>query len=299
MGKAFDNKWIVLTILALTWGSVFILIKKTLIVFNPYEIGALRMVISGIVLLKFALPALRKMSKETIIWIGITGFFGNFFPTFLFPIAQTQVSSSMAGILDTLVPIFVLVLGFLFFGIKSKLIQIIGAVFGFSGAALLLYFSETNSEETQFMYALLIVLATACYGLSALIVKNRLGHVPSIQLSSAAISLWLIPSLIALTFSGFFTNFEASPQTWEAVGFMMVLGILGTAVSGVLYYKLIYDESPVFASTVTYLLPVVAVAWGLLDGEKFTVWYLLGALLILIGIYLIREPKKKPQHVPR
>ena len=299
MGKAFDNKWIVLTILALTWGSVFILIKKTLIVFNPYEIGALRMVISGIVLLKFALPALRKMSKETIIWIGITGFFGNFFPTFLFPIAQTQVSSSMAGILDTLVPIFVLVLGFLFFGIKSKLIQIIGAVFGFSGAALLLYFSETNSEETQFMYALLIVLATACYGLSALIVKNRLGHVPSIQLSSAAISLWLIPSLIALTFSGFFTNFEASPRTWEAVGFMMVLGILGTAVSGVLYYKLIYDESPVFASTVTYLLPVVAVAWGLLDGEKFTVWYLLGALLILIGIYLIREPKKKPQHVPR
>ena len=299
MGKAFDNKWIVLTILALTWGSVFILIKKTLIVFNPYEIGALRMVISGIVLLKFALPALRKMSKETMIWIGITGFFGNFFPTFLFPIAQTQVSSSMAGILDTLVPIFVLVLGFLFFGIKSKLIQIIGAVFGFSGAALLLYFSETNSEETQFMYALLIVLATACYGLSALIVKNRLGHVPSIQLSSAAISLWLIPSLIALTFSGFFTNFEASPQTWEAVGFMMVLGILGTAVSGVLYYKLIYDESPVFASTVTYLLPVVAVAWGLLDGEKFTVWYLLGALLILIGIYLIREPKKKPQHVPR
>lgn len=299
MGKAFDNKWIVLTILALTWGSVFILIKKTLIVFTPYEIGALRMVISGIVLLKFALPALRKMSKETIIWIGITGFFGNFFPTFLFPIAQTQVSSSMAGILDTLVPIFVLVLGFLFFGIKSKLIQIIGAVFGFSGAALLLYFSETNSEETQFMYALLIVLATACYGLSALIVKNRLGHVPSIQLSSAAISLWLIPSLIALTFSGFFTNFEASPQTWEAVGFMMVLGILGTAVSGVLYYKLIYDESPVFASTVTYLLPVVAVAWGLLDGEKFTVWYLLGALLILIGIYLIREPKKKPQHVPR
>ena len=299
MGKAFDNKWIVLTILALTWGSVFILIKKTLIVFTPYEIGALRMVISGIVLLKFALPALRKMSKETMIWIGITGFFGNFFPTFLFPIAQTQVSSSMAGILDTLVPIFVLVLGFLFFGIKSKLIQIIGAVFGFSGAALLLYFSETNSEETQFMYALLIVLATACYGLSALIVKNRLGHVPSIQLSSAAISLWLIPSLIALTFSGFFTNFEASPQTWEAVGFMMVLGILGTAVSGVLYYKLIYDESPVFASTVTYLLPVVAVAWGLLDGEKFTVWYLLGALLILIGIYLIREPKKKPQHVPR
>ncbi|MEO8773053.1 MAG: EamA family transporter [Gelidibacter sp.] len=299
MAKALENKWIVLCILALTWGSVFILIKKTLLVFNPYEIGALRMVISGIVLVKFGWPALRKMSKETMIWVGVAGFFGNFFPTFLFPIAQTQVSSSMAGILDTLVPVFILVIGFLFFGIKSKLIQIIGAVVGFSGAALLLYFSESNSEETQFLYALLIVLATACYGLSALIVKYRLGHVPSLQLSSGAISLWLLPSLIALTFSGFFTNFEPNPPTWEAVGYMMILGVLGTAVCGVLYNKLIQEVSPVFASTVTYLLPIVAVSWGLLDGERFTVWYLLGALLILIGIYLIREPKKKPQHVPR
>ncbi len=299
MAKALENKWIVLCILALTWGSVFILIKKTLLVFNPYEIGALRMVISGIVLVKFGLPALRKMSKETMIWVGVAGFFGNFFPTFLFPIAQTQVSSSMAGILDTLVPVFILVIGFLFFGIKSKLIQIIGAVIGFSGAAVLLYFSGTNSEETQFLYALLIVLATACYGFSALIVKYRLGHVPSLQLSSGAISLWLIPSLIALTFSGFFTNFEATPETWEGIGYMMILGIFGTAICGVLYNKLIQEVSPVFASTVTYLLPIVAVSWGLLDGEKFTVWYLLGALLILIGIYLIREPKKKPQHVPR
>ncbi len=299
MAKALENKWIVLCILALTWGSVFILIKKTLLVFNPYEIGALRMVISGIVLLKFGIPALRKMSKETMIWVGVAGFFGNFFPTFLFPIAQTQVSSSMAGILDTLVPVFVLVLGFLFFGIKSKLIQIIGAVIGFSGAALLLYFSGTNSEDTKVVYALLIVLATACYGFSALIVKYRLGHVPSLQLSSGAILLWLIPSLITLTFSGFFTNFEPNPQTWEAVGYMMVLGVLGTAVCGVLYNKLIQEVSPVFASTVTYLLPIVAVGWGLLDGEKFTIWYLLGGLLILTGIYLIREPKKKPQHVPR
>lgn len=299
MLKALENKWVVLTILALTWGSVFILIKKTLLVFNPYEIGALRMLISGIVLIKFGLPALRKMSRRTMIWVGVAGFFGNFFPTFLFPIAQTQVSSSMAGILDTLVPVFVLVLGFLFFGIKSKLIQLIGAVVGFSGAAILLYFSETSTEETQLGYAMLIVLATACYGLAALVVKNRLSHVPSLQLSSGAITLWALPSLVALGFSGFFTNFESNPQTWEAVGYMMILAVLGTAVCGILYNKLIQEVSPVFASTVTYLLPVVAVSWGLLDGEKFTSWYLVGALLILIGIYLIREPKKKPQHVPR
>lgn len=299
MKKILDNKWVVLTILALTWGSVFILIKKSLLVFTPYEIGALRMVISGAVLMKFGLPAILKMPRRTLIWVGVAGFFGNFFPTFLFPIAQTHVSSSMAGILDTLVPVFVLVLGFLLFGIKSKLIQLIGALTGFAGAALLMYFSEANTEETQLVYALLIVLATACYGFSALIVKHRLSHVPSLQLSSGAITLWLIPSLIALLFTGFFSNFESNPQTWEAMGFLMILAVLGTAICGVLYFKLIQDVSPVFASTVTYLLPVVAIFWGLLDGEKFTVWYLLGALLILIGIYLIREKKKKPQHVPR
>ncbi|MFB9058265.1 DMT family transporter [Mariniflexile ostreae] len=299
MKKALGNKWMVLIILALTWGSVFILIKKTLLVFNPYEIGALRMLFSGIALVKFGVPALRYMSKNTLIWVGITGFFGNFFPTFLFPIAQKHVSSSMAGILDTLVPVFILILGFLFFGIKSKIIQFVGAIIGFSGAAILLYFSETSSENTQLGSALLIVLATACYGLAALIVKNKLAHVPSLQLSSGAIMLWTVPSFVVLGASGFFTNFQSNPQTWGAMGYMMILGVLGTAICGVLYYKLIQDVSPVFASTVTYLLPVVAVAWGLLDGEKFTIWYLLGAVLILVGIYLIREQKKKPQHIPR
>lgn len=299
MAKLLANKWMVLTILALTWGSVFILIKKTLLVFTPYEIGALRMLISGLVLLKFGIPALRKMNTETLLWVGVAGFFGNFFPTFLFPIAQTKVSSSVAGIMDTLVPIFVLVLGFLFFGIKSKFIQIIGAVIGFSGAVILLYFSQSHADDNNMFYALLLVVATACYGMSALVVKHRLGHVPSLQLSSAAITIWALPSLIALIFSGFFGHFESSPQMWEAMGYMMILGVLGTAVCGILYNKLIQEISPVFASSVTYLLPVVAVMWGLLDGEKFSFWYLLGALLILGGIYLIREPKKKPMHVPR
>lgn len=299
MAKLLANKYVVLFILALTWGSVFILIKKTLIVFNPIEIGALRMAISGIALLKFGLPALRKMSKRTFLWTAVAGFFGNFFPTFLFPIAQTHVSSSMAGILDTLVPVFVLVLGLLIFGIKSKIIQAFGAVIGFFGAAVLLYFSQSNAGDSQISFALLIVLATACYGFSALLVKYRLAHVPSLQLSSGAITIWLIPSFVALFFSGFFENFESSPSTWEAVGYMMILGIMGTAVCGVLYFKLIQEVSPVFASSVTYLLPVVAVIWGLLDGEKFTIWYVLGAALILFGIYLIREPKIKPQHLPR
>ncbi|WP_310993714.1 DMT family transporter [Aequorivita marina] len=299
MGKLFENRWFLLTIIALTWGSSFILIKKSLLAFTPYQIGAFRVAVSGIILGFIGFPAIRKMTKKTLFWVALTGFFGNFVPMYLFPIAQTRVSSALAGILDSLVPVFILVLGFLLFGIKSKWTQVIGAIIGFAGAALLMYFSETTNEESKLGYALLVVLATACYAMAALIIKEKLQHVKPLKLSGAVFSIWMIPSLIILTFSGFFTNFEANPQALEALGYLSILTVLGTAVAIVLYYKLIQNTTPVFASTVTYLLPLVAVGWGILDGEKFSVWYVFGGLLILWGIYLIREKKKNVRPVAR
>ena len=299
MGKALENRWFLLMILALTWGSSFILIKKSLIAFSPLEIGAIRVGVSGLLMAYIGIPALRKMSRTHIKWLVITGFFGNFFPMFLFPLAQTQVSSSMAGILDSLVPVFVLVLGFFLFGIRSKLIQVLGAIIGFGGAAILMYYSESGSDDSQLGYALLVVLATACYAVSALVIKEKLHAVPSKQISGAVFTIWMVPSLLILLFSGFFSNFQADAQTLEAMGYLSILTILGTTIAIILYYKLIQTTSPVFASSVTYLLPLVAVIWGLMDGEKFSVWYVLGGLLILIGIYLIREKKKDIRPVAR
>src|SRR5690554_397632 len=134
------------------------------------------------------------MDKNTLFWVVLAGFFGNFFPMFLFPIAQTQVSSAIAGILDSLVPAFVLILGFSFFGIKSKTTQIIGALIGFLGAATLMYFSETKGDDSKIGHALLIVLATACYALAALIIKVKLDHVPSKQLSGSVFTIWTLPA---------------------------------------------------------------------------------------------------------
>lgn len=299
MGKTLENRWFLLIVIALTWGSSFILIKKSLIAFSPLEIGAIRVGVSGILMAYIGMPALRKMSRTHIKWVVITGFFGNFLPMFLFPLAQTQVSSSMAGILDSLVPVFVLVLGFILFGIRSKLIQIIGAIIGFGGAAILMYFSESSSEDSQLGYVLLVVLATACYAVSALVIKEKLHAVPSKQISGGVFTIWMVPSILILLFSGFFNNFQADAQTLEAAGYLSILTILGTTIAIILYYKLIQTTTPVFASSVTYLLPVVAVIWGLIDGEKFSVWYVLGGLLILIGIYLIREKKKDIRPVAR
>lgn len=299
MGKILENRWFLLIVIALTWGSSFILIKKSLLAFSPYQIGAFRVGISGLLLAYIGFPALLKMDLKTLFWVAITGFFGNFLPMFLFPIAQTRVSSSMAGILDSLVPVFVLVLGLFLFGIKSKWIQVLGAVIGFSGAALLMFFSEASSEELKLGYALLIVLATASYALAGLMIKERLQHVPSLQLSSGVFSVWLVPSFLILIFSGFFTGFDSSPQTFESLGYLSILTVLGTTIAIILYYKLIQNTTPIFASTVTYLLPLIAVIWGLLDGEKFSLWYVLGGLLILWGIYLIREKKKDLRPVAR
>lgn len=299
MGKIFENRWFLLTVLALTWGSSFILIKKSLLVFSPYEIGAFRVSVSGLILCYIGFPALRKMNRNTIFWLVLAGFFGNFLPMYLFPIAQTRVSSSLAGILDSLVPIFVLILGFFLFGIKSKWLQVFGAFIGFAGAAMLMYFSEATSEESKLGYALLVVLATASYGAAGLIIKEKLQHVPSVKLSSAVFSVWMIPSLIVLFLSGFFNDFKDNPNTWEALGYLSILTVMGTAIAVMLYYKLIQQTSAVFASTVTYLMPLVAVIWGLMDGEKFSVWYVIGGMLILWGIYLIREKKMKVKVVPR
>lgn len=299
MRQLFNNRWFLLLFISLTWGSSFILIKKSLIAFTPYEIGAIRVVGSGLILAIIGIPTLLRMRRNTLLWVIIAGFFGNFLPMFLFPIAQTQVSSSLAGILDSLVPIFILAFGFLLFGIKSKWPQVVGAIIGFIGAASLIYFSEGNSETSQFAYAMLIVLAGASYGVNSLVIKEKLPDIDAVKLTAAIYSFWSIPSLIILYYTGLIQNFEMKPSYTEPMIYMAILTIFGTAIAMLLYFKLIQNTSAIFASISSYLLPVVAVIWGILDGEQFTMWYIFGAVLILIGIYLIREKSTNTKMVPR
>ena len=298
MEKIYNNRWFLLLFISITWGSSFILIKKSLLVFTPYEIGAIRVVGSGLILAFIGIPALFIMKRKMLFWVIVAGFFGNFVPMFLFPIAQTQVSSSLAGILDSLVPIFILLFGFLFFGIKSKLTQVIGAVIGFIGAASLIFFSDGNSESSQFGYAMLIVLGGASYAVNSLIVKEKLPDLNAIKLTAAVYTIWSIPSALILYFTGLIQNFEMKSSYVEPLFYMAFLTVFGTAIAMLLYFKLIQNTSAVFASISSYLLPVVAIIWGIVDGEEFTFWYVFGGILILIGIYLIREKKSEIINIP-
>ncbi|MEO5967266.1 MAG: EamA family transporter [Ferruginibacter sp.] len=285
----FKNKWFIISVLTLTWGSSFILIKKCLESFTPYQIGSIRVMMCGLIFMRIGIPAIRKMDKKTLIWATITGALGNFIPMFLFPIAQTKVSSSMAGILDSLVPVFVLILGFAFFKVRSSGLQWFGAFIGFLGAATLVYYSSNSFGTSDPLFSLMIVFAAACYAGSATLVNHKLSHVSSFELSASVFTIWMIPSFIVFLFSGFIGDFHGTASQWKGLGYLSVLTLAGSAMAVILYFRLIQTTSAVFASMVTYLLPIVAVFWGLLSGEDFSVWYAVGGVLILAGIYMVQE----------
>jgi drug/metabolite transporter (DMT)-like permease len=245
-----------------------------------------------LVLAFFGIRNFKYIPKKLMPWVVVGGCMGNFIPMFLFPLAQQKVSSSMAGILDSLVPIFILIFGFLFFGMKSRWTQILGALIGFAGAAILVG-NDGGGGSSDVFYSLLIVLATIFYGLNGLIIGNYLSGIPSFKLSSVVFTIWLAPSLLILGFTGFFQNFTGTPEQWKGFGFVSILALFGTAIAMILFYKLIQMTSAIFASVVTYLMPVIAVLWGILDGEKLTWIHAAGGILILLGVYLIQMKSPK------
>lgn len=280
-------------ILTLTWGSSFILIKQSLVVYTPMQVGALRLCAAGLALVFFGVRSFKHIPKKLMPWVIVGGGMGNFIPMFLFPLAQERVSSSMAGILDSLVPMFILLFGYLFFGIKSRMWQVVGAVIGFIGAAMLMG-NDANGGKSDVFHSLLIVLATAFYGMNGLIINRYLSGIPSFKLSAAVFTIWFGPSLLVLGFSGFFTSFVGTAAQWQGLGYVAILGLVGTAAAMILFYKLLQMTSAIFASMVTYLMPIVAVMWGVLDGERLGWSHALGGMLILVGVYLIqRKPSRK------
>ena len=283
------EKWVLLVLLSVIWGSSFILIKKSLEHFNPYEVGALRVLIAGIILLPLAILNIRKFPKKNLKWLILAAVTGNFIPMFLFPIAETEVSSSIAGIINSMMPIFVIIVGALLWKFQTSKRQVIGVIISFTGACILA-FSGGEGGEFKLIPILLLLLATLFYAISTTTVKSKLSDVPAKILSAFVFSFVLIlPSVIALVFAGFFNNLQVNSGLWEGLGFVSLLSIFGTGLAMMLNYKLLSVSTPLFASTVTLLMPVVAIIWGLLDGEKLTLMQGFGGVIILAGLIFLRQ----------
>lgn len=277
--------WVLLLVLALIWGSSFILIKKGLTVFSAAEVGALRIFSAALFSIPIAVSFLRELRKRQLWLLLFIGFLGSFIPAFLFAFAETAISSSLTGILNALTPLCVLIAGAVFFRQHITIKSSIGLAIGFAGTLLLILSGNGRVGDINY-YALLVVLAALCYGFNLNIIKEYLSDVSPMAITSVSL-LFVGPlSLIYLLFfSDFTANVVEVGVGWPLIA-IILLGVVGTTAALVLFNKLVQMQSAVFASLVTYLIPVVAVFWGLLDGENITLLHFLGMAAILSGVYV-------------
>ena len=292
--KFFDlNKnvwqWITLLFLAIIWGSSFILMKKGLVVYSPNIVAALRVSLAFIVLAPFAIKFVKKVKLKDWKYLVFAGVIGNGIPAFLFTFAQTEVASSLTGILNSLVPIFSLIFGVILFNTKPVKTQVLGIFLGLVGACGLIFSNGLPTENSNFYYTLLIVLATVCYALSVNVIKTYLKEINSIHIAALSfLSIGPFAIIYLLT-----TNFVAvtinNPASFAALIYISILAILGTALAIIVFNMLIKTTTTIFATSVTYLIPIVAIFWGLFDGETLSINQVISALITLVGIYFINK----------
>ena len=280
-----NAKFIYLLVLALIWGSSFILIKRGLVALSPLQLGALRIVFAGLFLVMIGFKSLKNVRLQQWKYLALTACLGTFVPVFLFAFAQTQISSAISAILNSLTPLNTLVFGILLFGVNFQRRQIYGVIIGLAGSVLLIVNGAMSNPQANYYYAILLIIASICYALNVNIVKHYLSDLKPLTITTGNFVVILIPAFIVLIFSGFFDAIR-EPATQEVIIYIAILGIVGTALANILFFKLIQLSSPVFASSVTYLIPVVAFMWGLVDNESITIVQGLGAAIVLVGVYL-------------
>lgn len=278
-------KWILLIVLALVWGSSFILIKRGLVGLNPFQLGSLRMVFAALFLIVIGFRSIPKIPSYKWKYIALTAFFGTFLPVFLFSIAQTQIDSSISSILNSLTPLNTLILGILVFGLQLKRTQVIAVIIGLIGSVLLILNGALNHPEQNYYYAFLVIIASLSYALNVHLIKKYLSDLSPLSISTGNFTIMFLPAMMVLYASGFFDVIHVE-KVQHSVLFILILGVVGTGIANIIFFKLIQMSSPVFATTVTYLIPVVAFFWGMLDHEMLTPIQFLGAFIVLIGVYL-------------
>ncbi|RRJ91714.1 DMT family transporter [Flavobacterium macacae] len=283
--KAVQSKWLFLVFLSLIWGSSFILIKRGLVGLSPFQLGSLRMIFAATFLLIIGFKSLKKIKQHQWKYIALTAMMGTFFPSYLFAIAQTEIDSSISAILNSLTPLGTLVLGALVFGLHFQRSQIFGVVIGLVGSALLILNGAVNHPGQNYWFATLAIIGALCYAVNVNLIKKYLSDLTPLSITVGNFAVLLIPAFVILGCSNFF-EVAHLPNVKNSMLFVGILAIAGTCVANVVYFKLIQISSPIFASSVTYMLPLVACFWGILDGESLTLVQGLGAFIVLVGVYL-------------
>lgn len=255
---------------------------------TPYQVASLRMLSAGMVLIPFARKALLQIPKNKLVLVILSGLLGSFFPAYLFCMAETKIDSSLAGMLNALTPLFTILIGISFFQLKAEFRKIVGVAIGFAGLTLLVSPQLTEGFH-HFSYSLFVLIATVFYGINVNIVGRHMKGIGSLNIASLAFVFLIIPSIIILYFTGYFSLPLIEKPLLMATTASFVLGILGTAVGSILFYMLVKRAGAIFASTVTYGIPFIAVLWGVLYGEIVTLFEIGCLSIILAGVYLVNK----------
>lgn len=289
--------WLLLILLSLVWGSSFILIKRSLespdglAVFNPFQVGFGRIFFAGLVLFPIFLKAVKKATKPQIFWSFIVGLIGNSIPAILFSMAEQEMSSALAGMLNGTTPFFTIIIGALFFAKKHQNFKWIGIAVGFIGAAgLSLSNGEGDFELNKYVF--LILAATFCYGISVNIIADKLNDLPALHIAAISLFLTGFPQGILLFCTDFPQIVMENPHGLKSLGYLLILAIIGTAVALIYFNKLIKLTDGIFGSTVTYLIPIVAILWGFIIKEAISVKQLIFMGVILLGVFITNRRSK-------
>jgi drug/metabolite transporter (DMT)-like permease len=281
--------WLLVLVLALVWGASFLFIKRSVQIYTPIQMAMWRMVLATLVYLPIAFAFWKKIDWKRWKPLVIVAFCGSAIPNFCFAVAQQHVNSSLAGILNSLTPLFTMILGALFFQMKMTANKVLGVILGLSGAAMLILLNGQNSVGGNVFYTFLCVLATICYAVNANSVANYLKGQHPAAIASAAFILTGPLFFVGLFYTGGWTTAMQHPDGMKGLGYIFYLAALGTAGGSILYFHLLQRTSALFATSVTYLLPVMASVIGIFDGEMLTMMEIAGTIIILAGLYLARK----------
>ncbi len=287
----FQKKWFYLILLALVWGSSFILMKRALLGLTAVQVGGLRIIIAALTLFILGFRSMVGISARDWKWIFAGGMLSSFFPPFLFALAQTELDSGITAIFNSTVPLMTTMVGVAMFGAFLNKRQLLGVFIGLFGTLVLIISGMELVPDQNYWYAGFILMSALGYAFNINIIKSKLPHLSALTLTTASFAVAFLPALALVLHSGVFNEIGHSAPMQDAMWYVLALAIFGTALANMYFNKLIHVSSPVFAASVTYLIPLVAILWAAWDGERINIYQLLGGLIILFGVWLVNKKK--------
>ncbi|WP_298365464.1 DMT family transporter [uncultured Lutibacter sp.] len=284
-------RWVYLFALSLIWGSSFILMKYALVGLTAMQVGALRILITSVFIILLGFRKILRINRRHWYYLTLSGFLGSFFPAFLMAYTVERMDSAVVSILNSLTPLNTLIIGALIFGFSFRKRQLIGVLIGLFGTLMLILKGAELNPNQDYFYSSFIIIASIFYALNINILKKYLHDIDALTITVGNFVVLILPTLILLWFTGFFSTFEFTESSITGLGYLIVLAIFGTGLAKLMFNRLIQISSPIFSSSVTYIIPIVAITWGVLDGEKISFIQFIAAFIILLGVYMVNKAK--------